>query len=191
MHRESFSIEIWKCNKNRNLKCKSDKEIESFLQKIFFTLFQITDKVNFASDEALNKGVHKPLKAQDNFHSQFHINLDSYLDNNNFFRINKVRDKFNRWNPFQYLEFTYIDIQSNPRWNGLQAMVDYNISRDNGKTFQLETNQILFGSYFFLSEEIIQYNRKLFNFVDLLSDIGGLLGGIMALLRLVIMYVNV
>ena len=151
----------------------------------------MTDKVNFGSNENLSEGKYKPYKAQDNFHSQFQVNLNSYIDNNNFFRINEVKDKYNRWNPFQMLEYRYIDIISNPRWTGLQAIVEFNISRDNGKTYAVEKNQIIFGAYFFLSDEIIHFNRKLFNVVDLLADIGGLLGGIFAVMRLVIRYVNV
>lgn len=37
--RISFSLDIVKCNKDTNKNCKSDKEIEHFLNNIYLTVF--------------------------------------------------------------------------------------------------------------------------------------------------------
>lgn len=48
------------------------------------------------------------------------------------------------------------------------------LSRDGGKSFGNETVQMLFGSYYFMSEDMKIFNYTKFTFTDLLSDIGGL-----------------
>ena len=46
-YRESFSIEIWKCDKTHNKKCESDEEINRLLRSVYFTLYQVEERVQF------------------------------------------------------------------------------------------------------------------------------------------------
>ena len=51
---------------------------------------------------------------------------------------------------------------------------DINQSSDGGKTYQKKTFNYLFASFFFISEDMMTYQRNLYTFLDLLSDFGGL-----------------
>jgi hypothetical protein len=50
-----------------------------------------------------------------------------------------------------------------------------NYSRDGGETFKKETNQILYGTYFFLHQTVEEHYYEANNFVTLVSDLGGLI----------------
>ena len=49
-----------------------------------------------------------------------------------------------------------------------------NVSEDNGNTFEMKERITLFAAFFFISEDIKNYEKQLYTFVDLLSDFGGL-----------------
>jgi hypothetical protein len=50
----------------------------------------------------------------------------------------------------------------------------YNISHDLGETFEIADERVLFGSYFFVSEERRELQREVFTLIDLLSKVGGI-----------------
>ena len=51
------------------------------------TLYNTQESIEFDSSENMNK---KPTKVIDVFHSQFMLNRNKYIDNNNFVRYNHV-----------------------------------------------------------------------------------------------------
>jgi hypothetical protein len=54
-------------------------------------------------------------------------------------------------------------------------MMKYKVSRDLGKSFESEEILVLFGSFFFVSEDRRVFQREAFTFIDLLSKVGGLI----------------
>ena len=71
-------------------------------------------------------------------------------------------------------EFQFLDYNKEPIWTGNNVLITYNTSFDGGKTRKDEQFDQLFGTYFFLSEDIIIYNNILYTMSSLLSDFGGL-----------------
>ena len=57
-------------------------------------------------------------------------------------------------------------------------------------TWEEETNTLLFGAYFYLSEKKIEHFRKAQNFLDVLSNFGGLSGAVFAVLSTIGLYLN-
>lgn len=50
----------------------------------------------------------------------------------------------------------------------------YNVSRDGGETYKSATHHVLFGTFFFVSEDRRVLVRSVFTVTDLLSQVGGL-----------------
>ena len=48
------------------------------------------------------------------------------------------------------------------------------ISYDNGKTFVKEIDELIFGTYFFLSDDMVHHYRFVYNIISLLAEFGGL-----------------
>lgn len=55
-------------------------------------------------------------------------------------------------------------MKSNPGWIGQIKKNQERRSYDNGKTFKIETNQVLHGSFYFLNEEFSHTDRDSYNF---------------------------
>ena len=68
-HRESFSVELWKCNSNINTNCKSDDEIQDFLRSFYFTFYTVYEKIQFSNNAELNSDLNEPKISTDIFHS--------------------------------------------------------------------------------------------------------------------------
>lgn len=69
-------------------------------------MFVVHHKASFSSDE-------NTATAHMNFHSQFQMSTDRYVDNNNFIRINNVTDLNDRWDPLaKTIKFDYLDYTS-------------------------------------------------------------------------------
>jgi hypothetical protein len=64
------------------------------------------------------------------------------------------------------------------------------VSRDGGLTFNSEQQVQLFGAFFFMSEEIVDNVRNLYNIISLFGTIGGLLSGLYSILLVLTNYVN-
>ena len=63
--RNSFSLAVEKCMKERNPYCKNDSEIDELLKLIYFTTFTVVQKVSFES-----LATHSvPFISKDVFHS--------------------------------------------------------------------------------------------------------------------------
>ena len=50
-----------------------------------------------------------------------------------------------------------------------------NVTDDGGRTYKLESEEVIFGAYFFLSDKKIDYQMKRYDIFSYLSQIGGLL----------------
>ena len=171
--RQSFSVEIMKCHNETDGTCKEDSDIKLFLKQFSYTFYTLQERVNFV-DENYNK---YPLVTQNSFHSQFVLNLDQYRDNNNFVRINEVETNDNRLNIFANpKDYSFMDFTVNPTWIGFsEAWPVDNVTRDGGVSWKEKESQlILFGSYFFMSEERVVHHRQLQNIMQVLADFGGI-----------------
>ena len=87
------------------------------------------------------------------------MNTKNYRDNNNFCRINYGEYTGTRFNPFlKEKNFNYIDYLQGPVWIGTNAIIERNQSLDGGKTFEMVKRDQLFGTFFFLSEDIFEHS---------------------------------
>ena len=110
----------------------------------------------------------------DEYHSQFAIEFDKYRDNNNFLRYNNVEYKDNRYNFLENeKESQFIDMILGPTWISNALYYDRRITRDGVNFFYEEQNQLL-GTYYFYGVEMLEHSRSARNFIDVLSDWGGL-----------------
>jgi hypothetical protein len=119
------------------------------------------------------------------------LNTDKYEDNNNYFRINEVsfyKTRFALWNPTDHYRF--LDYNISPRWTGPAMFTTDNSSYNQGKTFKKKKIQKLFGSYFFLSEELIKHDYTGYTVLDVLSGFGGMYRLLCMYLAIVAMYFN-
>ena len=72
-----------------------------------------------------------------------------------------------------------------PSWVGPSKRMVYNMSQDQGETFEPQTRLVLFGTYFFVGEERISISRKVFTVLDLFANVGGILSFFNVVVRLV------
>lgn len=63
-------------------------------------------------------------------------------------------------------------------------------TRDNGKTWAEERNEVLAGFFFFKSEQKLEHTRTVYNIINVLSQLGGLMKILMSGFELVCIYVN-
>jgi len=80
-------------------------------------------------------------------------------------------------------------IRLGPVWISSSYMTVHNTSYD-GITFEYESNQILYGTFFFMAEQKAVHHRNVYNFIDLLSELGGIFTAIFGVLNLVGNYIN-
>jgi hypothetical protein len=67
----------------------------------------------------------------------------------------------------------FISIKVNPPLVIGKTIFNLNYTRDGGQTFREETNQILYGTYFFLGQNVDEYTYEAVNFISLVSELGG------------------
>ena len=73
---------------------------------------------------------------RDMFHSQVQLSTKKYIDNNNFIRVNKGTNKYDRFNTFvPEEEFQGYDFVKGPPWTGSNYLEYANRSMDGGKTY--------------------------------------------------------
>lgn len=71
------------------------------------------------------------------------------------------------------LQQSFVDMQSNPVWIGANSPRNYYVSRDDGMTYHNETMRKVWGTFFFVSNNLMLHNKSNYNIYDLLGDIGG------------------
>lgn len=115
-----------------------------------------------------------------NFHSQFQVSDDSYIDNNNFIRKNNIIDDTDRLalNGHSHQEFTFYDYLARPKWlrkpnKGTRLTRRHN---DGYQTPKAEQYEMYFGAYFFASEESVEQTRTVVKITEILGNLGGIYG---------------
>ena len=126
--RNSFSLEILKCNSDLNPNCKPDNIIQNMLNMMMFNILIINNDQEIGNYENYGKS---PLISKDTFHTQFKLNLDVYRDNNNFLVHNLITTNDSRYNFKKNLKkFEFLELQMSPIWIGPKQIKSVNISYD-------------------------------------------------------------
>ena len=127
-----------------------------------------------------------PLKTIENMHSQFQLKYDSYRDNNNSLILNKITVDTHRFNVYKpTVDFDFFMLHNNYIWES-----DYQLIRKDRKflnqegQYEPETDRVLFASHFYLGEEYVQHQIKVYNILDFLSEFGGLFACILVVFTL-------
>lgn len=136
-------------------------------------------------------GVTNMLKSQMTFHSQFTLNFDQYRDNNNFIRFNSLKFTTNRWTlaPQEITQY-FLDYTAYPNWIGDKFPWVLNSTRDGGLTWKVENFQMLFGVYFFLSEDKVERFKILSNISEVIAIIEGVAGLALLFIAIIPRYIN-
>ena len=115
------------------------------------------------------------MKIADNFHSQFVLNYDKYLDNNNYVRFNLVKTKDDRVNFLAgYKYYYFLDNVAYPQWTGSRWDHTDNVTYSEREgTVNVHYKQI-FGAYFFYNEERVEHSRKAQDWLRVFGQVGGL-----------------
>ena len=95
------------------------------------------------------------------------------------------------WKPPE--NFKFLDLVKDPVWIGAKPLIrtrkiQYKFN-DEGK-YHTETHRIIFGAYFFLSEQRLEHSRFVYNLIQLASTAGGLIAGIWASFGVMVMFIN-
>ena len=69
-----------------------------------------------------------------------------------------------------------------PVWESTPWLRYEKVSVDGGQTFEYMTDEVIFGTYFFLADDKFMHELKRFSILDLLSHFGGLLSSSMGLI---------
>ena len=140
------------------------------MDKLYFTFYVVEDNIQFGEMGQ------KPYLTVNKFHSQFQLTVDTYRDNNNFIKINKATTTESR-NPLNSKPKDYYFVNSiiNPVWISSTMKPPQNISDDGGKTFKVDSEELIFASYFFLSDVQVIHKLNRYDLFSFLSEIGGLL----------------
>ena len=93
--RSAFVVHMDACIPEKNPNCKSTSEVDSLFEEIYFTLTLIHGKVQLRN---FKKPSGNPVRYVDEFHSQFMLKRNMFLDTHNFIRYNLVHTKDHRFN---------------------------------------------------------------------------------------------
>jgi hypothetical protein len=72
--RESFAIEIWKCDRTENKACKDEDEVRRFLNEAKFSVILNQGEVDFKSK------VKDSIHFGNILHSQFQVRLEDHIN---------------------------------------------------------------------------------------------------------------
>ena len=59
------------------------------------------------------------------------------------------------------------------------------MTSDGGKTWFIDNESKIFGTYFFLSNDLVEHHRNVYNIINLLAEFGGVWGLVFALYKLI------
>ena len=113
-----------------------------------------------------------------------------YKDNNNFIQFNDVDtdDDIAAWKAPK--KFFFLNFRQNPFWDSSVYRKVETVSTDSGKTFIDTTDDLIMGLYFFVDNQRHEHTRKVYNMVDILSEVGGLSTSILAIMGAFAVMVN-
>lgn len=175
--RRAIQVNAHLCNKERR-QCKTDPEIVDFTDHFIMNLFVLQQRAELSRHETTDM-----LKTQLLFHSQQLLYADKYRDNNNFVRHNKLQFTLNRWSlaPKEYVN-QFLDFEAYPTWIGNTLLRFMNTTRDKGQTWKVERYDMIFGAYFFLSEDRVERFKNLSAISDVITTLEGVSGLIFLLI---------
>jgi hypothetical protein len=87
-------------------------------------------------------------------------------------------------------EYEFLSSVINPVWTSEVWTETKNVTDDGGITFKMETDNLIFGAYFFLADTQVKHNMFRFNLLTFLSSLGGLMTSLMKGLGLMIAFYN-
>lgn len=158
------------------------------LESLQFTIYVVQDQAELST---LGKEDLYPLTTLNVFHSQFQLKFTEYRDVNNFLRVNNVvthDDRIMVWRSnklYQFIDF----VQTNPWTSNSEFRKIRRVSYDK-LYFEQKHIRLLYGAYFFLSEEKIDHQRFRYNIVNLASNVGGLFSVIFGTVGILVMFIN-
>ena len=77
-----------------------------------------------------------------------------------------------------------------PVWTAGSYDQTISVSDDGGVEYKTERRIMVFGTYFFLSNTRSEHQRKVYNVVDLLSNVGGIMTSFLGVGAALATYVN-
>ena len=113
------------------------------------------------------------------------------MDTNNYIRHNTIETKdqrFEFYKPYQHFEF--IDVLQSSPWEISNYSTHICNATYDGKTYGLQEFRLMYGSYYFLSEERVVHQRIAYNILDLLSEVGGLVSSVFRTLKIIGTFIN-
>ena len=115
--------------------------------------------------------------------------MTKFRDVNFFLKKNKVEWTYNRyWIGLDSKAVEFLSVSGNSPYIADSTFAKENYSRDGGLSFKEEERQVLYGNYFFLKHNIDEFSYESYNFLSLLSDLGGLLEILYILFSLIPLY---
>jgi len=125
------------------------------------------------------------------FHSQFLLGFETYRDNNNFIRHNSLEFTIDRWSlaPESFTN-QFLDFEPYPNWMGEKLPWPLNTTRDGGITWEVEDYQMIFGAYFFLSEDKVERFKILSNITEVIAIIEGVAALLIMFVKIIPSYIN-
>lgn len=135
---------ITKCNRQINPKCKSDQEIELFLDNVVFRMILYEEKSKFSFKNTTE--YFTTVRKEEN---QINVKFDQYTYFDYSLSFSRIVDRTNRINPFEkerihnFLSSLKFGEIVYPKFDTF-----YLATRDNGKTIRVEEVQLLYAFRF-------------------------------------------
>lgn len=105
-----------------------------------------------------------PLVTERSFHSQFALDTKLYRDNNNYLQVHNVKTYDDRIFVASFKEYRFFEVDSYPAWVSTVMKVEYNVSFDDGKSFQKDKDRsVMLGAYFFVGEILWEDSRTVYD----------------------------
>ena len=185
--RRSFQINAATCNSAVRKTCRSEAQIRELMSHFLFNVHIIQQRTQLG-----RTGTTDMLQTQMIFHSQFVLEYDKYRDNNNYVRPNSLQFTINRWSldPEEFQD-SFLDSVASPPWVADDPYIwRLNVTRDGGSTFKFETYRMVFGVYFFLSEDKVEQFKNLSNISEVIAIIEGVAGLAILFVSILPTYIN-
>ena len=84
----------------------------------------------------------------------------------------------------------FLDYVPSPTWVGSTWIWDLNTTRNGGDSFEIEVHRMVFGVYFFLSEDKVESFKNLANIKDVIAIMEGLASLVIMFMAVVPTYIN-
>jgi len=163
-----------------------EADIRELMQHFLFNVFTIQNRAELG-----RTGTTDMLKTEMLLHSQFVLGYDSYRDNNNYIRHNSLKFTTKRWTlTSPEFENDYLDQTPNPNYISEPYFWQLNVTRDGGETFKFETYRMVFGIYYFLSEDKVEQFKNLSSITEVIAIIEGVASLVLMFVAIVPSYIN-